>query len=191
MIRTMEAWCAYARTCFTIGRSAVEPIINRGLGALKGERIGVAVAVGSAIWMREMTSCASMFSSELRVFYEHPISVKERNLYFPLLALLAAVVVVILWLGYGARIERLFSKLLLYVRIAELYVERPDAEFLMPIKDVKKSKSQTPGTLRDLAIVCMRGKISLHQKTRRYTPRRPDMSYTLERMSWEARPSLS
>jgi murein DD-endopeptidase MepM/ murein hydrolase activator NlpD len=48
----------------------------------------------------------------------------------------AALVVALLISGWE-QVERLAGKLLLYVKVAELYVEPPDAELLMPIKEVK------------------------------------------------------
>jgi murein DD-endopeptidase MepM/ murein hydrolase activator NlpD len=59
--------------------------------------------------------------------------VKARKLFL----LLSAVLITVLLISGWAEVEGLGTKLLLYGRIAELYVEQPDAELLMPIKEVK------------------------------------------------------
>ncbi len=58
---------------------------------------------------------------------------KARKLFLPVVAVLIAVLLISSLTGVG----RLAGKLLLYVRVAELYVKQPDAELLMPIKEVK------------------------------------------------------
>jgi murein DD-endopeptidase MepM/ murein hydrolase activator NlpD len=59
--------------------------------------------------------------------------VKGRKLFL----LLSAVLIVVLLISGWTEVERLAGKLLFYARVAELYVKRPDAELLMPIKEVK------------------------------------------------------
>ena len=51
--------------------------------------------------------------------------------------LLSAVLIAVLVMSSWREVERLAGKLLLYARVADLYVEPPDAELLMPIKEVK------------------------------------------------------
>lgn len=58
---------------------------------------------------------------------------KARKLFLLVAAALIAVLLISSW----AEVERLAGKLLLYARVAKLYAEPPDAELLMPIKEVK------------------------------------------------------
>jgi murein DD-endopeptidase MepM/ murein hydrolase activator NlpD len=59
--------------------------------------------------------------------------VKAKRLFLLLSAVLIAVLLISSW----TQVERLAGKLLLYTRVAELYVAQPEVELSMPIKEVK------------------------------------------------------
>lgn len=51
--------------------------------------------------------------------------------------LLSTVLIAVLLISSWTEVERLAGKVLLYARVAELYVEPPDSGLLMPIKEVR------------------------------------------------------
>lgn len=61
-----------------------------------------------------------------------------------LLITLASALVVLLVLTFAAGTERVSNRLLLYIRVAQLYTEEPDQKIAMPLKDV--SRKQVPDT---------------------------------------------
>ena len=66
--------------------------------------------------------------------WSHRKSVKK------VLITLAAALVVLLVLTFAAGRERLSNKLLLYMRVAQLYTKDPDQKIAMPLKDVSKKQ---------------------------------------------------
>ncbi len=79
---------------------------------------------------------ATFSHSQRRTLGAHPKIMKARKIFLPLSVVLIAVLLLSTW----AEIGRLAGKLILYMKVAELYLEPPDTDLLMPIKEVKTSQ---------------------------------------------------